>query len=84
MDCQFFIYILIVVVALVVGWFATDGHKTQWVRLIDVFLYGPFLIWVAMTMTSEYFLVSAVLLVMGATTITYNLKNYLSICHMEN
>lgn len=79
MNC---IDILVIVGALFIGWYMTEGHKTQWVRLIDVFIYGPFLIMVAMTI--EVVWVRIILLVMGATTISYNLRNYLSECATIN
>ncbi len=53
------------------GWFMATGVKTQWIRLVDIFLYGPFLIYLGIVSKSY------ILLFMGATTITYNGKNYL-------
>ena len=48
--------------------------KTQQVRLIDVFLLGPFLIWTgtrARTSTER-----TVLILSGAATVLYNWRNY--------
>lgn len=63
-------------VFLVVGWLATTGVKSQWVRLIDVFVYGPFLIWVAFQVKPVW--AKVLLLFLGATTITYNARNWLA------
>ncbi len=72
--------VLIVVVLLVglfLGWMTTTGTKSQWIRLVDVFIYGPILIYAATQVSSRW--LQIVLVLMGATTITYNLRNYLSI-----
>lgn len=68
---------IILVISLLVGWFAASGiDKYQWVRLIDVFIYGPICIWLGFT-TSQELWKNVFLMFLGATTITYNLKNYL-------
>ena len=64
----------------VMGWFlATGSGKTQWVRLIDICIYGPYLIY--LSQQSDEYVISGYektfLLGFGATTITYNLRNYL-------
>ena len=71
---------LLTVVFLIVGWFlATGAGKTHWVRLVDILLYGPYLIY--LSQQSEEYIISnrekIFLLFFGATTITYNLRNYL-------
>lgn len=72
--------ILLTIVFFGIGWFfATGSSKTQWVRLVDVFIYGPYLIY--LSQQSEDYVISKgeniFLLCLGATTITYNLRNYL-------
>lgn len=67
--------VVILLFSLIIGWIATDGHKTQFVRLIDILFYGPFLIRVGMEFNNKY--IRAILFLMGGTTITYNLKNYI-------
>jgi hypothetical protein len=69
----------IVVVSFFIGWFSATGFgKGQYVRLIDIFLYGPFLIYIGMKKTYTFSLIEQVfLLFLGATTITYNARNYL-------
>ena len=61
------------------GWILASGSsKTQWVRLVDVCVYGPFLIYIGFhNQYSFSFLEQIFLLFLGATTITYNLRNYL-------
>jgi hypothetical protein len=62
------------------GWIlATGTGKTQWVRIFDIVLYGPYLIY--LSLQSESYVISdrekVFLVGLGATTITYNLRNYL-------
>ena len=67
---------------LAVGWFlATGSSKTQWVRLVDVLLYGPYLVYLsAQEGVYEFGTIEKVfLLFLGATTITYNARNYLKL-----
>lgn len=67
-------WILLIVFA-VIGWYSTTGVKTQIVRLVDIFIYGPLLIWISTRTKTK--LEQLALLFMGATTISYNLRNYL-------
>lgn len=63
-----------------VGWFlATGSSKTQWVRLVDVLLYGPYLIYLSAQEGSYEFstIEKVFLLFLGATTVSYNARNYL-------
>jgi hypothetical protein len=69
--------LLIIFISAIVGIIATDGKKTQFVRLIDVFIYGPVLIYIGFYGV-EYYLYRYILLILGTTTITYNLKNFIS------
>lgn len=55
--------------------------KSQWVRLVDVFVLGPFMIWYAlMSAGCEGVPAEAalVLLISGVLTITYNGTNWLA------
>ena len=76
-DFNIFAPILVIIFA-VLGWFLATGFgKTQYVRIIDVFLYGPYLIYLAFKQTYTFTLVEKIfLLFFGATTITYNLRNF--------
>jgi hypothetical protein len=52
--------------------------KSQWVRLIDVFVLGPFMIYYAiMTVREVGWKLAAVLFVSGIATIVYNGINYI-------
>jgi len=77
LDFQIYTPILIVIFA-VLGWiFATGFGKGQYVRIIDILLYGPYLIYLAMKQTYTFSIPEKLfLLLFGTTTITYNLKNF--------
>jgi len=66
--------IIIILLSLLLGWATSTGVKSQWVRLVDIFLYGPFLIWLGLQQEDVF--IQTILLLMGSTTISYNLKNY--------
>ena len=76
-------YFLIIVSILfaIVGWSLASGNsKTQYVRLIDIFIYGPYLTYLAFQRDYVFTLFEKIfLLFLGITTITYNGKNYLKI-----
>ena len=61
---------------LIIGWFASSGVKTQLIRIVDVLLYGPFLIWLGYRENKKW--IKLCLYFLGATTMTYNLKNYIA------
>ena len=63
----------------ILGWIlATGNSKTQYVRLLDVFIYGPYLTYLSFQTNYTFTLVEKIfLLFLGMTTITYNGKNYL-------
>lgn len=48
--------------------------KTQNVRLIDVFVLGPFMIWAGYQLKND--LAKAAMIAAGAATIAYNWQNY--------
>jgi hypothetical protein len=71
---------LIVVLSLFLGYFSTSGTKSQWIRLVDVFIIGPLMIYLgANGYKISNNLLYLVLMFFGGTTITYNLRNYLVI-----
>lgn len=51
--------------------------KSQGVRLVDVLVLGPFMVWVASRATTVPDWARAVLAVSGVLTVTYNGYNYL-------
>lgn len=70
------------VVFFLVGWaLASGGGKAQWVRLVDVFLYGPYLVYLSARVGGYVFSEGEkmFLLFLGATTVSYNARNYLSL-----
>ena len=74
------ILIISAIVFAFIGWFtATNRGKTQSVRLIDIFIYGPYLTYIAF---QESYILSMFdklfLLCLGMTTIAYNGRNYLA------
>lgn len=70
---------VIIIFWLTIGWISTSGLKSQFVRLIDIFFIGPILIYLGITNFKNNNVFKNILLAIGATTISYNLKNYLSI-----
>ncbi len=57
------------------------GNKTQLVRLLDVFVFGPLMIAAAAEQRSKYF--RTALLLVGLGTIVYNGANYLQTAQQE-
>jgi hypothetical protein len=53
------------------------GDRVQEIRLIDVFLLGPFMIWFGVTAESVPEWAGILMVIFGALTIIYNAKNYL-------
>ena len=77
-DFKLYMPILIVIFA-VIGWFAASGFgKGQYVRMLDILIYGPYLVYLAMKDTYTFSLLEKFfLLLFGVTTVTYNLRNFL-------
>ncbi len=72
------IVICIISLALLLGFISTTGFKSQWIRLVDIFVIGPIMIYLGnqgYTLTHNKLYLA--LIFFGATTITYNLKNYI-------
>jgi sulfite exporter TauE/SafE len=74
----------VIFVGLIIGYISTDTGKTQNVRLLDVFIIGPLMIYLGYlnyknTKNNENLLklLTIVLIFFGSSTITYNLKNYI-------
>ena len=70
---------VVVAIGLYLGHISTSGTKTQAIRLLDVFLIGPLMIYFGHRAEASLF--SILLTFFGATTITYNLKNYMHALH---
>jgi hypothetical protein len=65
----------------VLGWIlATGSGKAQWVRLVDILLYGPYLLYLSFQTNYSFSTLEKLFLAfLGATTVTYNLRNYLKL-----
>ena len=76
-------YLLIVlsIVFSIIGWVLSNGQsKAQYVRLLDIFIYGPYLTYLAFQKEYIFSIFEKIfILFLGITTITYNGKNYLKI-----
>ena len=74
-------YLLLLIIFLAIGWMSANAEsKTQFVRLLDVFLYGPLLIYIAFDQSNNLNeIIRFTLLLMGATTMSYNARNYLKL-----
>ena len=79
----------LIFIGLIVGYFSTGGEKSQNVRLLDVFVIGPLMIYLGYynykniknndTNKNILKLMTFVIIFFGSCTITYNLKNYIKI-----
>lgn len=79
-EVDFKVYAPVLVITFfIIGWlFATGISKTQYIRIVDILIYGPFLIYLSLKKTATFSIFEKVfLLFLGATTISYNLKNFL-------
>lgn len=72
--------LVVVALGLYLGYISTDGTKTQAIRLLDVFLIGPLMVYYGHN-SHVVSIFSLLLVFFGATTITYNLKNYIHALH---
>ena len=76
-----YLLILLSILFSILGWILAIGSsKTQYVRLVDIFIYGPYLTYLAFQTNYTFTIVEKIfLLFLGVTTITYNGKNYLQL-----
>ena len=51
--------------------------KSQPVRLVDVFLLGPFMIWFGLIATGVSVTFKVIMVISGIATVIYNGRNYL-------
>lgn len=70
----------VIIIGLILGYISTSGVKTQKIRILDILVIGPLMIYFGVLHEPADFF-SLLLLFFGATTMTYNLKNYL---HAKN
>jgi hypothetical protein len=88
-----FFLLIIILFAGLLGYISTTGVKSQWIRIIDILVIGPLMIYIGIkyynTLDKQHqqkqnvFNIDKylcyIIIFFGATTITYNLKNYLHI-----
>ena len=76
-----YLLITLSIIFAILGWILANGNsKTQYVRLIDVFIYGPYLTYLAFQKEYIFSIFEKIfILFLEITTITYNGKNYLKI-----
>ena len=55
----------------------TRGDKSQGIRLVDVFLLGPFMIWFGIMAEAMPTWSRVLMVLFGVATIYYNGRNYL-------
>ena len=53
--------------------------KTQTIRLLDVFVIGPLMVWGGLQLKDESPVLGSVLAFFGATTVLYNGRNFLRV-----
>ena len=72
--------ISVIIIGLILGYISTSGVKSQKIRILDIVVIGPLMIYFGASHQPTNFF-SLLLIFFGATTMTYNLKNYL---HAKN
>jgi len=79
---------ILVILGLVLGYLTTTGTKSQLIRLIDILVIGPLMIYLGWFVLSSHnhhtspalgipHITAGILIFFGATTITYNFRNYI-------
>lgn len=68
--------LLSVIAGAITGWVTSTGVKSQAVRMVDVYALGPLMIYAAASRNPRLVARQA-LAFTGASTITYNARNYL-------
>ena len=76
-----YLLIILSVVFSIVGWLIASGEsKTQYVRLVDIFIYGPYLTYLAFQKEYTFSIFEKIFILwLGITTISYNGRNYLKV-----
>lgn len=79
MDSQ---VLLIILLGGIIGLYSATGTKSQLVRILDGFLIGPLMIYLGfigykMSNNSNISVLFLLLTLLGASTISYNLRNYI-------
>ena len=79
-DFKVYTPVFIIIFALI-GWLLASGFsKGQYVRIIDILIYGPYIIYLALKNTYTFSINEKIfLLFLGTTTISYNLRNFIDL-----
>ena len=67
--------ITVIIIGLIIGYISTSGVKSQNIRILDIVVIGPLMIYFGYSYQPMN-IFSMLLIFFGATTVTYNLKNY--------
>ena len=67
--------ITVIIIGLILGYISTSGVKSQNIRILDIVVIGPLMIYFGYSYQPMN-IFSMLLIFFGATTVTYNLKNY--------
>lgn len=70
----------VIIIGLILGYISTSGVKSQKIRILDIVVIGPLMVYFGFS-HEPMNIFSLLLIFFGATTMTYNLRNYL---HMKN
>lgn len=54
-----------------------EVSKAQWVRVLDVILIGPLMVWGGVALADRHRLAGGALVLFGVATVWYNGRNYL-------
>lgn len=68
--------ITVIIIGLILGYISTSGVKSQNIRILDIVVIGPLMIYFGYSYQPMN-IFSILLIFFGATTVTYNLKNYI-------
>lgn len=69
--------VVLVVLGMVMGWVSTVGAKSQFIRLLDILIYGPALIYAGAVIDDSHTWLKVLLIIIGSSTIAYNLVNFI-------
>lgn len=74
----YFLFILTIILGIILGYITTTGIKSQNVRLIDIFLLGPLMIFLGIYgYIKTTHILFFFMIFFGASTISYNYKNFI-------
>lgn len=78
------IVIIFIFIGLIIGWLSTTGTKSQFIRLLDVFVFFPILAYAGYLLYDTNEILAIILIIVGAATAAYNFKNWLEYKKFNN